>query len=166
MGNRISFSKMNSDSARPIKSQTLPSTKSQDLFQRDLEKESFRGLAKSDSGSGAVAAARASEQLKKANQSKAFKSAYKESQYGNQISFEQQATRTIAGKTFFQNEYAWIDSLVPEQKDRAIKRLKFGSKEYFELLNQGANTAKWLSVAVNMQIVINGTLYEIFSPES
>jgi Ca-activated chloride channel family protein len=166
MGNRISFSKMNSDSARPIKSQILPSTKSQDLFQRDLEKESFRGLAKSDSGSGAVAAARASEQLKKANQSKAFKSAYKESQYGNQISFEQQATRTIAGKTFFQNEDAWIDSLVPEQKDRAVKRLKFGSKEYFELLNQGANTAKWLSVAVNMQIVINGTLYEIISPES
>ena len=113
-----------------------------------------------------MAAARASEQLKKATQSKAFKDAYKESQYGNQISFEQQATRTIAGKTFFQNEGSWIDSLVPEQKERVAKRLTFGSKEYFELLNQDANTAKWLSVAVNMQIIIDGTLYEIVSPES
>ena len=64
------------------------------------------------------------------------------------------------------NEESWIDSLVPEQKDRTAKRLEFGSKEYFKLLNQDANTAKWLSVSVNMQIIINGTLYEIFSPKS
>ena len=166
MGNRLGFSKLNSDSANTIKSKATPSSKDQNWFQRDLEKESFRRLSKNDSGSGAVAAARASEQLKQANQSKAFKSAYKEAQYGNQISFEQQATRTIAGKTFFQNEESWIDSLVPEQKDRTAKRLEFGSKEYFELLNQDANTAKWLSVSVNMQIIINGTLYEIFSPKS
>ena len=166
MGNRLGFSKLNSDSANTIKSKATPSSKDQNWFQRDLEKESFRRLSKNDSGSGAVAAARASEQLKQANQSKAFKSAYKEAQYGNQISFEQQATRTIAGKTFFQNEESWIDSLVPEQKDRTAKRLEFGSKEYFKLLNQDANTAKWLSVSVNMQIIINGTLYEIFSPKS
>ena len=166
MGNRLGFSKLNSDSANTIKSKATPSRKDQNWFQRDLEKESFRRLSKNDSGSGAVAAARASEQLKQANQSKAFKSAYKEAQYGNQISFEQQATRTIAGKTFFQNEESWIDSLVPEQKDRTAKRLEFGSKEYFKLLNQDANTAKWLSVSVNMQIIINGTLYEIFSPKS
>ena len=166
MGNRLGFSKLNSDSANTIKSKATPSSKDQNWFQRDLEKESFRRLSKNDSGSGAVAAARASEQLKQANQSKAFKSAYKEAQYGNQISFEQQATRTIAGKTFFQNEESWIDSLVPEQKDRTAKRLEFGSKEYFKLLNLDANTAKWLSVSVNMQIIINGTLYEIFSPKS
>ncbi len=161
MGKRIAS--RNANSVRTIKSQN---GSAEGQFQRNLEKQSFRGFAESDSGSGAVAAARASEQLKKATQSKAFKDAYKESQYGNQISFEQQATRTIAGKTFFQNEGFWIDSLVPEQKERVAKRLTFGSKEYFELLNQDANTAKWLSVAVNMQIIIDGTLYEIVSPES
>ena len=161
MGKRIAS--RNANSVRTIKSQN---GSAEGQFQRNLEKQSFRGFAESDSGSGAVAAARASEQLKKATQSKAFKDAYKESQYGNQISFEQQATRTIAGKTFFQNEGSWIDSLVPEQKERVAKRLTFGSKEYFELLNQDANTAKWLSVAVNMQIIIDGTLYEIVSPES
>lgn len=161
MGKRIAS--RNANSVRTIKSQN---GSAEGQFQRNLEKQRFRGFADSDSGSGAVAAARASEQLKKATQSKAFKDAYKESQYGNQISFEQQATRTIAGKTFFQNEGSWIDSLVPEQKERVAKRLTFGSKEYFELLNQDANTAKWLSVAVNMQIIIDGTLYEIVSPES
>ncbi|MEE3176083.1 MAG: VIT domain-containing protein [Verrucomicrobiota bacterium] len=161
MGKRIAS--RNANSVRTIKSQN---GSAEGQFQRNLEKQRFRGFADSDSGSGAVAAARASEQLKKATQSKAFKDAYKESQYGNQISFEQQATRTIAGKTFFQNEGFWIDSLVPEQKERVAKRLTFGSKEYFELLNQDANTAKWLSVAVNMQIIIDGTLYEIVSPES
>ncbi|NRB45418.1 MAG: VWA domain-containing protein [Verrucomicrobiales bacterium] len=161
MGKRIAS--RNDNSVRTIKSQN---GSAEGQFQRNLEKQRFRGFADSDSGSGAVAAARASEQLKKATQSKAFKDAYKESQYGNQISFEQQATRTIAGKTFFQNEGSWIDSLVPEQKERVAKRLTFGSKEYFELLNQDANTAKWLSVAVNMQIIIDGTLYEIVSPES
>jgi len=161
MGKRIAS--RNANSVRTIKSQN---GSAEGQFQRNLEKQRFRGFAESDSGSGAVAAARASEQLKKATQSKAFKDAYKESQYGNQISFEQQATRTIAGKTFFQNEGSWIDSLVPEQKERVAKRLTFGSKEYFELLNQDANTAKWLSVAVNMQIIIDGTLYEIVSPES
>ena len=161
MGKRIAS--RNANSVRTIKSQD---GSAEGQFQRNLEKQRFRGFADSDSGSGAVAAARASEQLKKATQSKAFKDAYKESQYGNQISFEQQATRTIAGKTFFQNEGSWIDSLVPEQKERVAKRLTFGSKEYFELLNQDANTAKWLSVAVNMQIIIDGTLYEIVSPES
>lgn len=161
MGKRIAS--RNDNSVRTIKSQN---DSAEGQFQRNLEKQSFRGFADSDSGSDAVAAARAGEQLKKATQSKAFKNAYKESQYGNQISFEQQATRTIAGKTFFQNEGSWIDSLVPEQKERVAKRLTFGSKEYFELLNQDANTAKWLSVAVNMQIIIDGTLYEIVSPES
>ena len=161
MGKRIAS--RNDNSVRTIKSQN---GSAEGQFQRNLEKQSFRGFADSDSGSDAVAAARAGEQLKKATQSKAFKNAYKESQYGNQISFEQQATRTIAGKTFFQNEGSWIDSLVPEQKERVAKRLTFGSKEYFELLNQDANTAKWLSVAVNMQIIIDGTLYEIVSPES
>ena len=161
MGKRIAS--RNANSVRTIKSQN---GSAEGQFQRNLEKQSFRGFADSDSGSDAVAAARAGEQLKKATQSKAFKNAYKESQYGNQISFEQQATRTIAGKTFFQNEGSWIDSLVPEQKERVAKRLTFGSKEYFELLNQDANTAKWLSVAVNMQIIIDGTLYEIVSPES
>ena len=161
MGKRIAS--RNANSVRTIKSQN---GSAEGQFQRNLEKQSFRGFADSDSGSDAVAAARAGEQLKKATQSKAFKDAYKESQYGNQISFEQQATRTIAGKTFFQNEGSWIDSLVPEQKERVAKRLTFGSKEYFELLNQDANTAKWLSVAVNMQIIIDGTLYEIVSPES
>ena len=165
MGNRIAFSLPGSNPARPVKPQSISSAESQKLFLKDIEKQSFRGLSESDSGSDAVAAARTSEQLKKATQSRAFKAAYKESQYGNQISFAPQATRTIAGKTFFQNEGFWIDSQVPEQKKQTAKRLKFGSKEYFELLNRNSNTAKWLSVSVNLQIIIDGTLYEIIGPK-
>ena len=132
------------------------------LMRRKIEAESFLGFSKNESGDSAVAASRASNELKSANQSGAFRDAYNESQYGNtNHDFKQQATRRIAGKTFFQNASGWIDSLASDESYRELIKIKFGSDSYFKLLYQAPENAKWLSVGTNLQIVINEKLYEI-----
>ena len=136
------------------------------LIRRKIEAESFLGFSKNETGDSAVAASRASNELKSANQSGAFKDAYKESQYGNtNHNFKQQATRRIAGKTFFQNASGWIDSLASDESYKEEIKIKFGSDSYFKLLYQRPENAKWLSVGTNLQIVIDEKLYDITNSE-
>ena len=136
------------------------------LIRRKIEAESFLGFSKNETGDSAVAASRASNELKSANQSGAFKDAYKESQYGNtNHNFKQQATRRIAGKTFFQNASGWIDSLASEKSYKEEIKIKFGSDSYFNLLYQRPEISKWLSVGTNLQIVIDEKLYNIMNSE-
>ena len=136
------------------------------LIRRKIEAESFLGFSKNETGDSAVAASRASNELKSANQSGAFKDAYKESQYGNtNHNFKQQATRRIAGKTFFQNASGWIDSLASDESYKEEIKIKFGSDSYFKLLYQRPENAKWLSVGTNLQIVIDEKLYNIMNSE-
>ena len=136
------------------------------LIRRKIEAESFLGFSKNETGDSAVAASRASNELKSANQSGAFKDAYKESQYGNtNHNFKQQATRRIAGKTFFQNASGWIDSLASEKSYKEEIKIKFGSDSYFNLLYQRPENSKWLSVGTNLQIVIDEKLYNIMNSE-
>ena len=136
------------------------------LIRRKIETESFLGFSKNETGDSAVAASRASNELKSANQSGAFKDAYKESQYGNtNHNFKQQATRRIAGKTFFQNASGWIDSLASDESYKEEIKIKFGSDSYFKLLYQRPENAKWLSVGTNLQIVIDEKLYDITNSE-
>ena len=136
------------------------------LIRRKIEAESFLGFSKNETGDSAVAASRASNELKSANQSGAFRDAYKESQYGNtNHNFKQQATRRIAGKTFFQNASGWIDSLASDESYKEEIKIKFGSDSYFNLLYQRPENAKWLSVGTNLQIVIDEKLYDITNSE-
>ena len=136
------------------------------LIRRKIEAESFLGFSKNETGDSAVAASRASNELKSANQSGAFRDAYKESQYGNtNHNFKQQATRRIAGKTFFQNASGWIDSLASDESYKEEIKIKFGSDSYFKLLYQRPENAKWLSVGTNLQIVIDEKLYDITNSE-
>ena len=136
------------------------------LIRRKIEAKSFLGFSKNETGDSAVAASRASNELKSANQSGAFRDAYKESQYGNtNHNFKQQATRRIAGKTFFQNASGWIDSLASDESYKEEIKIKFGSDSYFKLLYQRPENAKWLSVGTNLQIVIDEKLYDITNSE-
>ncbi len=136
------------------------------LIRRKIEAESFLGFSKNETGDSAVAASRASNELKSANQSGAFRDAYKESQYGNtNHNFKQQATRRIAGKTFFQNASGWIDSLASDESYKEEIKIKFASNLYFKLLYQRPENAKWLSVGTNLQIVIDEKLYDITNSE-
>ena len=159
-------SEFGSDALRDGSALPAPAAESAARYRRDAEKKAFDSFADSDTGEGAVAAARASLKLKSATKTYAGKEAYDESLYGNRLQFEQQATQVIAGKTFYQNGTTWVDAEVPEANKPEVKKIKFGSEAYFKLLARGRTTAKWLSIADSLQVVIDGTVYEIISSES
>ncbi len=139
------------------------SEKSAARYLRDFEKKAFDSFADQDTGGAAVAAARSSAKLKAAIRTGASKEAYNESLYGNQIRFEQQATRVVAGKTFYQNNNSWVDAEAAEKNGEEVHKITFGTDAYFKLLARNATIAKWLSVAGNLQVLIDGEIYEITS---
>ncbi|MCH2061988.1 MAG: hypothetical protein MK183_15305, partial [Verrucomicrobiales bacterium] len=77
----------------------------------------------------------------------------------------QQSTRQVAGKTFYQNNNAWVDAEAAEKPEAKVRKIVFGSDNYFKLLARSATIAKWLSVAGNLQVLIDGEIYEISNKE-
>jgi hypothetical protein len=72
-------------------------------------------------------------------------------------------SRFLGGKTFFQNGSAWTDSEVQKVGDSQKIRIQFASPEYFELLQKYPKSAAWLCLGNNLQFVMDGTLFEIYS---
>ena len=71
------------------------------------------------------------------------------------------AVRNIAGKTFYLNDGIWVDSEAQQLKDIKPTKIKFGSDEYFKLLQTNDDVQQWLSIGTRCQVVIDGNLYEI-----
>ena len=135
-----------------------------DFDVREEDKAAFDSLADAESGDAAVAGARATAELKKAKTAKAPADAYRESQYANRTRGQvvAQQTKLIAGKSFYQKGAEWVDSDAQQLgKDAKAIEIEFGSDRYFEILAKGDDTAKWLSVANSVQVVIDGQLYKI-----
>lgn len=76
-------------------------------------------------------------------------------------SIQSQQTRIVAGRAFYQNGSQWIDSEVQRRQGGKVVQVKFDSEHYYALLNKHADAPKWLSVARNLQLVIDDTIYEI-----
>lgn len=140
------------------------------------EKAAFDSLADADSGDAAVAAARASAKLKGAKTAAAPAEANSEAQYGfgsggagglsggakKEARLQRvQPTRLIAGKSFYQKGKEWVDSEAQRLAKAKAVEVKFGSDQYFELLKQSTEVAKWLSVGEELQVVIGDKLYKI-----
>lgn len=134
--------------------------------QRGGEKAAFDAFSDSETGNQAVAGARASSELKRATATGASKKAYKQSQYGAAVRFAAQETRIVAGKTFYCNGTVWIDSEVPEKPETAPKKIEFASEDYFALLGKDGAIPQWLSVGDHLQVLIDGSLYEIVPAKS
>jgi Ca-activated chloride channel family protein len=130
---------------------------------RRADEDAFAQLAKGETGDGAVAAARANAELKKATTAGASRSAFRESQYAADAGSKQiaQETRLIAGKSFYENGGEWIDSEAQGLVGVEAVEIEFGSERYFELLAESTEIAQWLSVAESLQVVIDGKLYKI-----
>jgi hypothetical protein len=138
---------------------------SKDLYKAN--KRAYDDLSKSETGASAVAGARASQELKKAKTPSTTVRAYRESQYAGGKGGEliAQETRQIAGKSFYRNGTEWIDSEAQALKEAVPVEIEFGSNRYFELLEQSAEVAQWLSVGDTLQVVIDGKLYKIVAAE-
>ena len=73
----------------------------------------------------------------------------------------EQQSRFAAGKSFFRNGDRFVDSEVQKQKNARRVQLKFGSKEYFDLVKQQPQSKVWLAQARNVEFVLGETIYEV-----
>ncbi len=78
-----------------------------------------------------------------------------------------QATRHVNGRTFIQNGTQWVDTLAQSRPaDEKPVQITFNSDEYFDLIAQHPDAAQWLSVGTRVQVVIDGTFYEVIDAET
>jgi len=65
----------------------------------------------------------------------------------------------IAGKTFYLRDKVWTDAKY--KKGMKLKKVKYLSKEYFQLIKAYGGVSKAMSIGKNIIIVLNGTAYQI-----
>lgn len=79
---------------------------------------------------------------------------------GNVQSVNQQV-RNILGKAFYNNNQYWIDPEVQKKKYNQTVQIKYGTEEYFKLLQDKPSTGKFFSLGRNVKFVYEETLYEV-----
>ncbi len=72
-----------------------------------------------------------------------------------------QQSRYVNGRTFYLNQDVWMDSEIQKLKDAKRVRIEFGSPEYFDLLKKHPEALQWLSLGRNVQITLDGVIYEV-----
>jgi len=153
-------------------------------------REQFRVLQRERDGGAAVAGARAAYSLKAAENAlsgitassadglRAMPSAITPiapsgGRGGARYNLEQQADREqaaqdyvrqaryINGRTFYWNGSQWVDANAQKLGKTQPIRVQFGSEQYLELLRKHPAAAAWFSLGNNIQLVLDGNLYEI-----
>ncbi len=72
------------------------------------------------------------------------------------------AVRNIGDRAFYQNGNRWTDVAAQSLKaDHKRQSIRFASDDYFKLLADHAEAAPWLSLGVEVDVLIGDTLYEI-----
>lgn len=80
--------------------------------------------------------------------------------YRSSTNYAQQV-RVIQGRAFYQNGRVWNDSTAQARKDLRVEAVPFNSDEYFELLRKHPESAQWLALGRNVDVVIGKTLYQV-----
>lgn len=74
------------------------------------------------------------------------------------------ASRYVGGRTFYQNGALWVDAEVQKLQNQTPIKVVFASAEYFELLKKYPQAAAWFALGTNLQLVLEGKLYEVVEP--
>ena len=74
---------------------------------------------------------------------------------------ERQQTRTVSGRTFFDNGGQWVDARVQDRPGARRERVTFGSDAYFALLDRDPSAARWLAQGRNVIVLVGDTVYEV-----
>jgi Ca-activated chloride channel family protein len=73
-----------------------------------------------------------------------------------------QRAKYIDGRAFFQNGNQWIDNNVSAQNNAKSVRIKFGSDDYFALLDRHPEARAWLALGQNVKLFLDSTVYDIY----
>jgi Ca-activated chloride channel family protein len=71
-------------------------------------------------------------------------------------------TRFVAGKSFYQNNGQWIDSLSQNISGRSARRIQFGSDEYFALAAAHPEALPWLALGTQVTFMLKDNVYTIY----
>ena len=74
------------------------------------------------------------------------------------------AVKIIEDKTFYSVDGVWTDSSYKGDAKQALKKVSFGTDEYFDLVRKNPGIAKYLSVGQRVILLFKGTAYEITAP--
>jgi len=134
----------------------------------------YSDLSVAKAGAEAVGGAQSADSLRTANEVSAPARARAQAWAGQKTelakspaavqykkTMQAQQSRYIRGRTFYQNGAQWIDANVASHPDAKKAQVKFNSDEYFALLKKHADAAQWLAVGRNVQLYLDGTVYEI-----
>ncbi len=69
--------------------------------------------------------------------------------------------KNVEEKTFYLRSGFWTDSTFDASKTRSAEIIKFGSKQYFDLISSNPGIAKYLSVGKQVILVFKGHIYKI-----
>jgi len=124
------------------------------------------------SGAGAVGDAQAYDELSRADRLSAPAAANARTWRGQagraagsadavEKAVARQQTRTLSGRTFFNNAGQWIDARVQERPAARRERVTFASDAYFALLDRDPAAARWLAQGPNVVVLVGDTVYEV-----
>jgi Ca-activated chloride channel family protein len=127
-------------------------------------REEYAGM-RAKSGAGSVQASSEVQELNQAaNQAQTRagegRLAYKDAAGREQRIAEQ--VRSVRGQNFYQSGAFWNAANVLSVPADQTRRIQFGSKEYFELLDKEPAAAQYLSVGRNVRFALHNQLYEIY----
>jgi Ca-activated chloride channel family protein len=71
------------------------------------------------------------------------------------------AIRTAGGKTFYLRDGVWIDAEFKAEARLPETTIKFGSDEYFTLLNQKRRLAEFFALGERVIVVFEGRVYRV-----
>ncbi len=145
---------------------------------RVRDKESYHQFRASKSGTEAVAGAKATEALKRAQApAPAAETADRLARLGASGKLPTDAAakpsgapvdgtigeslRFVQGRAFYRNGEVWVDQRVSGRPKAKRVRLAFASTEYFELLRKHPEAQAWFALGSKVMVVLDDTIYEI-----
>jgi Ca-activated chloride channel family protein len=79
---------------------------------------------------------------------------------GNALNISQQV-RNVQGRAVYNAGGFWVDSLVQAKQKVRTAKIKFGGKEYFDLLQRKPAAAQFFALGRNVRFVMDETVYEV-----
>ncbi|HWW62077.1 MAG TPA: VWA domain-containing protein, partial [Thermoanaerobaculia bacterium] len=70
--------------------------------------------------------------------------------------------KNVRGRAVYQVGNNWIDSDVQAARDQTVRRVRFASAEYFDLLNKEPHAADFLALGRNVRFVAGGRIYDVY----
>ena len=80
---------------------------------------------------------------------------------GTQKNLTQQV-KNIQGRAFYQADKYWIDSNLQEKGSKKVNRVKFASREYFDLIKKNPDIVELLALGRNIRFEYDDNSYEIY----